>query len=119
MNKDTSKQIKMGVILSYVFVFFSFLVNFIYSPILTKYLGQSHYGTYSLVISIVGYLEILNNGMASTYIKFASKYIKDEEKLSNINRCYIYYLYGICSNININWNYINILSKKYIFEFFR
>lgn len=119
MNKDTSKQIKIGVILSYLFVFFSFLINFIYSPVLTKYLGQSHYGTYSLVISIVGYLEILNNGMASTYIKFSSKYIKNEEKLANINRCYIYYLYGLCGSISINWNYINMLSKKHIFEFFR
>lgn len=79
-------QIKSGIILSYAFVFVSFAINFIYTPILTNNLGQNHYGTYSLIISIVSYLEILNNGMASTYIKFAAKYFnKDDEELANIN----------------------------------
>ena len=54
-------QIKSGIILSYAFVFVSFAINFIYTPILTNNLGQNHYGTYSLIISIVSYLEILND----------------------------------------------------------
>lgn len=52
-EQNSTRQIKSGVILSYIYVFISFATSFIYIPILTKYLGQSQYGTYSLIISIV------------------------------------------------------------------
>ncbi len=115
MEQNASKQIKIGVILSYVFVFFSFIINFIYSPILTRYLGQNHYGTYSLVISIVGYLEILNNGMASTYIKFAAKSVAENEKLANINGViFVIYMIFACISIIIGIILIVFLNKIFI-----
>lgn len=117
MESDTSRQVKAGAILSYVFVFFSFVINFIYSPILTRYLGQSQYGIYSLVISIVGYLEILNNGMASTYIKFAAKYVKNEEKLYNINGV-IFAIYMMFALISVLAGIILIIFLKDIFPNF-
>ena len=110
-------QIKSGIILSYAFVFVSFAINFIYTPILTNNLGQNHYGTYSLIISIVSYLEILNNGMASTYIKFAAKYFnKDDEELANINGlivkiCIIFAIIAIIAGVILIFSLQNIFKN--------
>ena len=55
---NDSKQRKIGAVLSYISIFASTLVQLLYTPLLIKMLGQSEYGLYSLVSSIIGYLTV-------------------------------------------------------------
>ena len=71
------------------------LVKFIYTPFLLGALGQNEYGLFSLVMSIVGYLAILDMGFGSTVTRYAVRYnaVGDKENL--------YKLYGTLSVIYI------------------
>lgn len=75
-------EIKKGVVLNYSLILVSSLIGIIYTPILVKCLGQSEYGLYSLVNSIIGYMYILDFGLGSAIIVFASK-TKDEKYTLN------------------------------------
>ena len=52
MKKD---EIKLGAILSYVIIALNMIIGVAYTPILTSKLGQSEYGLYSLVASVISY----------------------------------------------------------------
>ena len=47
---------KIGVILSYVYTISQVLVNFIYIKLLLSIIGQSEYGLYQIVASLIAYL---------------------------------------------------------------
>lgn len=74
-------QKKAGVILSYVSEAIKILSSLIYTPIMLRLLGQSEYGLYQLVYSVVSYLGILSLGFGSSYMRFYSQYkARDEEE---------------------------------------
>lgn len=70
----TSKQRKIGAVLSYVSIIANTLVQLLYTPFLVSRLGQSEYGLYSLVSSIIGYLTILDLGFGNAIVVHTSKY---------------------------------------------
>ena len=76
-------QLKAGVILSYKTQAVSALSGLIYTPIMLKLIGQSEYGLYQLVASVVSYLGLLNFGFGSSYMRFYSRY-KAKEDSDNI-----------------------------------
>lgn len=71
MNKN---EIKIGSVLSYVAVILNILVGLIFTPIMLKFMGQSEYGTYSLVASIIGYLTVLDLGFGNAIIIYTARY---------------------------------------------
>ncbi len=74
-------QRKVGVLLSYISQGIHILSGILYTPIMLRMLGQSEYGLYTLVSSVVSYLGLLNFGFASSYIRFYSRLkIKNEER---------------------------------------
>lgn len=82
MKRD---EIKLGAILSYVNIFLSTIVGLIYTPFMLRQLGQSEYGLYMLIGSLVGYISILDFGLHNTVYRFVAKYQaeKDEEGQEN------------------------------------
>ena len=76
----SSKEIKIGAILSYVIIFANMLIGILYTPILTAKLGQSEYGLYSLVTSIISYLTILDFGFGNAIIIYTARYRVNNEK---------------------------------------
>ncbi len=86
---------KGGVILSYVQMISNVLVKFIYTPFLLRALGQNEYGLFSLVMSIVGYLAVLELGFGSTVTRYTVKYNTEGDKRS------LYKLYGTLSVVYI------------------
>lgn len=80
-------QRKAGVILSYAGEVVKILVNLIYTPIMLRLLGQSEYGLYQLVYSVVSYLSLLSLGFGSSYLRFYSRYKaqKDEDGVAKLN----------------------------------
>lgn len=73
-------QLKVGAILSYVIIVVNALVGILYTPFMLRMLGQSEYGLYSLVASVIAYLTILDLGFENTIIRYTSKF-RTEGKL--------------------------------------
>ena len=73
-------EVKIGAILSYVIILLNMIIGIAYIPILTRMLGQSEYGLYSLVSSIISYLTILDFGFGNAIIIYTTKYKVNGEK---------------------------------------
>lgn len=86
-----SNQRKNGAILSYVSIGINILIQLLYTPFLITKIGQSEYGLYSLIASIIGYLTVLDLGFGNAIIVYTSKYkaqnkIEAEKKLHGMFR---------------------------------
>lgn len=68
-------QIKIGSLLSYISIFISNIVGITYTPIMLRMLGQSEYGVYSLVMTIVSYLALMDFGFGTSIVRYTSLYI--------------------------------------------
>ncbi len=79
---NESKQRKIGVVLSYLSIVVNTLVQLLYTPLLIRKLGQSEYGLYSLVASIIGYLAIMDLGFGNAIVVYTSKY-RAQKKYDN------------------------------------
>lgn len=73
-------QRKWGALLSYVNNIATIIVGLAYTPIMLRLLGQSEYGLYSLVGSIVGYLSVLDMGLGDTVVRYTARNRADETK---------------------------------------
>ena len=71
---NESKQRRIGAILSYLSIILTTLVQLLYTPLLIKMLGQSEYGLYSLIYSIIGYLTVLDLGFGNAIVVYTTKY---------------------------------------------
>ena len=63
-------QKKAGVVLSYASQAVQIISGLIYTPIMLRILGQSEYGLYQLVYSVVSYLGLLSMGFNASYMRF-------------------------------------------------
>ncbi len=73
-------QLKTGALLSYILIGLSSFISILYTPVMLRLLGQSEYGLYSLVASVVAYLGLFNFGFGSAYIKYYSGYKASDDK---------------------------------------
>lgn len=100
---QTNKEIKIGAILSYVIIVVNMLIGVLYTPILTAKLGQTEYGLYSLVTSVISYLTILDFGFGNAIIIYTTRYRnkneKDKEQKLHGMFFIIYTIIGIISGI--------------------
>ena len=80
-------QLKVGVVLSYVGMIVQNIIAIVYTPIMLRLLGQSEYGLYQLVYSVVSYLGLLSFGFGSAYVRFYSRYKvkKDKKNIAKLN----------------------------------
>lgn len=66
-------QLKWGVVLSYTSMAIGTLISLAYTPFMLRLLGQSEYGLYSLVASVVSYLGLLSFGFGAAYVRYYSR----------------------------------------------
>ncbi|MFL9776136.1 oligosaccharide flippase family protein [Vibrio cyclitrophicus] len=84
----------MGVILTYLNIFLNTGVMLAYTPFVLRYLGQEEYGLYSLAMSILTYIALLDFGFGNAIVVFTSKYLvknekgKQEKLYSTVLSCY-------------------------------
>lgn len=111
MNSSTEK--KLGVILQYSQMGLSILISFMYTPIMLRILGQSQYGIYNLSNSIISYLSLLSLGFGASYIRFYSRYKKDNDEngIKKLNGLFLFVfmvmgtvalLGGLCLSTNVS-----------------
>ena len=91
MKRD---EIKLGAILSYVTIFLNTIVGLLYTPFMLRQLGQSEYGLYMLIGSLVAYISILDFGLHNTVYRFIAKYQAEKD----VNRLHLIeqFSYGVC-----------------------
>ncbi len=80
-------QLKAGVMLSYATQAVNILTGLLYTPVMLRLLGQSEYGLYQLVYSVVSYLSLLSLGFAASYMRFYSRYKvhEDNQGIAKLN----------------------------------
>lgn len=66
-------QRRWGAVLSYVNIILTVVVGLLYTPLMLRLLGQSEYGLYSLIGSVVGYLSVLDMGLGNTLVRYTAK----------------------------------------------
>lgn len=98
-----TNQRKIGAVLSYVSIAANTLIQLLYTPFLIRKLGQSEYGLFSLVSSIIGYLTVLDLGFGNAIIVHSAKYrakgeTEKERKLHGMFHV-IYIVIGIIAGI--------------------
>lgn len=109
---------KKGIILSYVSIIVNTIIQLCYTPFLIKSLGQSEYGLYSLVSSIIGYLTVLDLGFGNAIIVYTAKYhslgkYEEEKKLHGMFKI-VFFIIGVIAGILgivLYFNVENIFSR--------
>lgn len=66
-------QRKAGVILSYLTQGVMIATGLLYTPVMLALLGESEYGLYQLVASVVSYMSLLNLGFGNAYNRFYAR----------------------------------------------
>ena len=67
-------QLKAGAALNYTVIVLNILVGLLYTPFLLRMLGQSDYGLYSLVASVISYLTVLDLGFGNAIVRYTAKF---------------------------------------------
>ncbi len=114
----TRKQITYGAMLSYLTIAVSAVVTLIYIPFMIRILGQSEYGLYNTVASVISSLSILGLGFGSGYVRFFSKYkaADDHRKIARLNGmfllifCVIGMIAFVCGMF-LSWNLEIVFDK--------
>ena len=100
LNKASNRQI--GVVVSYIYSAVQIIVQLLYVPILLSGIGQSEYGLYQFVGSIMSYLTIINTVLAAGVTKYYSKaYIEGNSTLMENTLAIAKRLYWIVSAIAV------------------
>ncbi|WP_188399538.1 oligosaccharide flippase family protein [Sporomusa sp. GT1] len=84
-------QLKIGVLLSYVNIFVTLLRGLLYTPILLRLLGQSEYGLYSLIGSLIVYFSMLDLVLGTAIVRYTAKNraIGDKNSEANLNGMFL------------------------------
>lgn len=88
-------QLKAGVVLNYVVIFLNTVVGLLYTPYMLRMMGQSEYGLYSLVASVIAYLTVLDLGFGNAIVRYTAKFRaekKTEEQYEMFGMFFLLYL---------------------------
>lgn len=67
-------QLKAGAILNYILILLNSAVGLLYTPYMLRMMGQSEYGLYSLVASVIAYLTVLDLGLGNAIVRYTAMY---------------------------------------------
>ena len=60
--------------MNYVVILLNTAVGLLYTPYMLRMMGQSEYGLYSLVASVIAYLTVLDLGLGNAVIRYTAKF---------------------------------------------
>lgn len=113
------KEIRNGAILGYINIFINIIITFLYTPVMTRLIGQSEFGLYSLVSSIIAYLSVLDMGFGNAMVRYISKSLSknDKKEEENLNGLFfiIYLVIGFIAlimGIILLLNVDNLFTSK-------
>lgn len=112
-------QLKAGAILNYIVIFLNILVGLLYTPYMLRMMGQSEFGLYSLVASVISYLTILDLGLGNAVIRYTAKFRtegKQEEQYEMFGMFFVLYLIigvvAVVLGLGLYFNVENMFGKS-------
>lgn len=78
-------QLKKGAILSYVTIILTNGIGLVLTPFMIQKLGDSEYGLYTLIGSLVGYISVLDFGLNNAIVRFVARYRALEDRKGEEN----------------------------------
>ena len=81
--EEGNRQIKYGAAISYILIIFNTVAGLLYTPWMVNQIGQSDYGLYTLVMSVIN-LFLMDFGLSQAVSRFVSKY-NSEGKQDKVN----------------------------------
>ncbi len=81
-------NVHLGITITYITLGTSIFMSLFITPRILNYLGDANYGLVSFASSITSWLTIISSALAASYVRFASKEQKEENKTSKINSVY-------------------------------
>ena len=72
-------QLKAGALLSYVSMGLHNIIGLVYTPFMLRMMGQSEYGLYSIVASVISYLTVLDLGFGNAIIRYTAKFRAEQK----------------------------------------
>lgn len=120
---NSERELKAGVVLSYLTLVLSNVIALIYTPYMLRMMGQSEYGLYSLVASVVAYLTILDFGFGNAIVRFTAKYKaenRDNEQYNLFGVFFVLYLLAgiaaLCIGFGLYFNVDSLFGKTMTLE---
>lgn len=87
-NKDLThaQQRQKGALLSYAYTAATVIVGFLYVPLLLSTIGDSEYGLYQLIGSIMAYMSLMNSVFSAGITRYYCNYLftDDEEHMAGV-----------------------------------
>lgn len=113
--------------MSYSVIVLNMIIGLIYTPFLIRKLGQSEYGLYSIVYSVMLYLTVMDMGFGNAIIIYTARYInqglKDKQEKLHGMFFLIYCIIGVFAAIigfvlyfNVNLLFGSSMTSKEISE---
>lgn len=80
-----NKQVKIGVILSYILIILNTLYGLFLTPYIVGSLGEAEYGVYKTIAALGSSLMVLDLGIGGTVTRYIASYVakKEEDKIPN------------------------------------
>lgn len=76
---NSSKQIKIGALISYFAIAFNMVAGLIYTPWMITQIGKNNYGLYTLATSLIT-IFVMDFGMSAAVSRFVSKYRAEDNQ---------------------------------------
>ncbi|WP_106829373.1 lipopolysaccharide biosynthesis protein [Parabacteroides pacaensis] len=73
-------QLKTGALLSYISIVLNNIIGLLYIPFMLRMMGQTEYGLYSLVASVVAYLTVLDLGFGNAIVRYTAKFRAEKKQ---------------------------------------
>ena len=68
------REIKWGVVISYLLIIFNTVFGFVVTPFILKMLGESSYGVYKTIASFTSSMLVLDLGLGGTIMRYIANY---------------------------------------------
>ena len=85
MKFDSTNQIKLGTIISYISIGINILFGLIYTPWMIHSIGKENFGLYTLAMSVISFF-VFDFGLSMAIQRFIAKYLA-EGKTEKANNC--------------------------------
>jgi len=78
-------QLKKGAALSYVTIILTNGIGLLLTPFMIRHLGDSEYGLYTLIGSLIGSISVLDFGLNNTIVRFVARYRAKQDRAGEDN----------------------------------
>lgn len=107
---NSTRQIKLGAVISYLSLFINIIIGLLYTPWMIKSIGKADFGLYTLAMSVIS-IFVFDLGLGRAVTTFIANYLS--KGLYNSINCFLGIIYKLYLSIDII--IILILSSLYFF----